>query len=385
MQTSGDSYHKPRSSHTFSERPILVFWETTAACPLRCRHCRASALHTPLPGELTTAEGHRLVEEVAAMGPPRSVLVLTGGDCLSRPDLLPLTSHARALGLPVALSPSVSPNLTPTTMAPYRAFGVRSVSISLDGCLAVTHDGVRGIPGHLQRTIATIKWLTAMGFRVQVNTTVMAQNVEELADLAALLLEIGVPVWEVFFLIEVGRGEHVPGLDAAENEDVCHFLHEASAHGILVRTVEGPFFRRVVAQRRRLSAHGLPSESPVPGPLYRRLHDRLLRLLGQGREPRSQTVGTRDGMGVIFVGHDGRIRPSGFLPITLGDVRTESLGAVYRGHPLLNRIRQGQFSGRCGRCDFLGSCGGSRARAYAAGGDPLAEDPGCFYQPSRAA
>ena len=108
----------------YGRRPMLVFWETTRACQLACRHCRASATNEALPGELTTAEGRDLIDQVAGFGRPFPILVLTGGDCLLRPDLFDLVEHARALGVPVALSPSVTPALTPTMIDTIVASGV---------------------------------------------------------------------------------------------------------------------------------------------------------------------------------------------------------------------------------------------------------------------
>ncbi|MCL2423192.1 MAG: radical SAM protein, partial [Micrococcales bacterium] len=115
----------------FGQRPMLVFWETTRACPVACRHCRASALTEPLPGELTTAEGHDLIEQVAAFGRPYPILVLTGGDCMMRHDLFELIEHSTSLGMPTALSPAVTPLLTDEVIDKIAASGVRAVSISL--------------------------------------------------------------------------------------------------------------------------------------------------------------------------------------------------------------------------------------------------------------
>ena len=134
----------------FATRPMLVFWETTRACQLACRHCRASATPQALPGELTEREGRQLVEQIAAFGRPHPILVFTGGDCLLRPDLFELISHAVSLGIPVALSPSVTPLLTPQMITRIAGSGVKAVSISLDGARAATHDAVRGIPGSLR-------------------------------------------------------------------------------------------------------------------------------------------------------------------------------------------------------------------------------------------
>ncbi len=370
------------SAADFVTRPLLVFWETTRACQLACRHCRASAMPTALPGELSTAEGLRLLDDLADFGRPRPILILTGGDCLMRPDLFDLVEYARGLGIPVAVSPSVTPNLTRPAMARLRGLGVKVASISLDGATAATHDAVRGVPGHFDQTLAAIRTLVDEGFKVQVNTTVMRDNVEELADVAALVQGTGAAIWEVFFLIGVGRGAASREIGPADAEDVCHFLVDASRYGFLVRTVEAPFFRRVLAWRR--AAERDPAARPFSlGPLHAHLSYRLRQRLGPpGGRMAAPSVSTRDGKGIIFVAFDGAVHPAGFLPLPLGNVRTESLAGLYRDHPLLRAIRGARFSGRCGACELRDLCGGSRARAFAASGDPLAEDPACGYSPA---
>ena len=360
----------------YARRPMLVFWETTRACQLACRHCRASATDQALPGELTTAEGRDLIDQVAGFGRPFPILVLTGGDCLLRPDLFELVEAATALGVPVALSPSVTPSLTPQMIDRIVASGVKAVSISLDGAVAATHEGVRGIPGHFEATVHAIRALAAAGLTVQVNTTVMRANVGELADVAALVSRAGATIWEVFFLVQVGRGVATEAVSPQEHEDICHFLYDASQHGFVVRTVEAPFFRRVVA--RRVAGDPAPAST-----LYETLSGRLEALMGPaiGRA-RAHTAATRDGKGIVFVAHDGEVYPAGFLPLALGSVRTTPIAEIYRDDPLLRRIRATDFTGRCGVCEYADLCGGSRARAFAASGDPLGEDPACPYQPT---
>jgi radical SAM protein len=370
--------HDPlRPPVDYSQRPILVFWETTRACPLACRHCRASATEQALPTELSATEGRWLIDQVAAFGQPRPILVLTGGDCLLRPDLFDLVDHAVSRGLPVALSPAVSPALDAAMIKRIARSGVSAVSVSLDGARAATHDGVRGIGGHFDDTLRAIRALADAGLRVQVNTTVMRANVSELADVAALVSHAGASIWEVFFLVQVGRGIAAEAISADEHEQVCHFLFDASRYGLTVRTVEAPFFRRVVVDRRS-------GASAPAGGLYRELADRLRGLLGVATEsPSAHTAATRDGKGIVFIAHDGEVYPAGFLPLPLGNVRDRQLADIYRDDPLLRSIRSARFVGRCGRCDYADLCGGSRARAFAASGDPLGEDPACPYDPDQ--
>jgi len=365
----------------FEQAPILLFWETTKACGLACKHCRAEAIAQAMPGQLSTSEGKRLIDDLKAFTPRFPVIVFTGGDPFMRSDLFELAAHARSYGMPIGFAPSVTPLLTREAAVRMREADAKTVSISLDGALPGTHEGIRGVDGHFADTEAAVRMLVAEGHTVQINTTVMRRNVEELADVAALLAAWGAHIWEVFFLIRVGRGSELEELTPQENEDVAHFLYEASRYGFIVRTVEGPFFRRVVAQRREQ-----PDVDPVEafglGPLYRRLTARLRELLGEPGSSRAQSVGTRDGKGILFVSHDGDVYPAGFLPYRLGNVRTGDIVDLYRSHPLLRSIRATEFGGRCGVCEFADTCGGSRARAFAALGDPLGEDPACAFQPA---
>ena len=367
------------ASIDFDRAPMLLFWETTRACTLACRHCRAEAVARPLPGELTMAEGRRLLDDAASFTPRPPVIVFTGGDPFMRADIFALAEHARMRGLPIGFAPSVTPLLTREVARWMSAVGAKTVSISLDGACPETHEGVRGIQDHFARTEAAVRMLLDGGHTVQINTTVMRSNVEELPDLAALVAEWGAHIWEVFFLVRVGRGTELGELSAAENEDVVHFLYEAAGHRFIVRTVEAPFFRRVVAERAAMPAGADPGEHFGLGDLYRQLSAGLRARLGPPGRSRAQSVGTRDGKGIVFVSHDGDVYPAGFLPIALGNVRTRSIVDVYRDDPLLRAIRAGRFGGRCGECDYADRCGGSRARAFATSGDALGEDPACSW------
>lgn len=366
----------PTRPVNFTERPMLVFWEITRSCLLACKHCRASATPGALPGQLDHAEGIDLIDQVAAFGKPYPILVLTGGDCLLREDVFELVAHATDQGIPVCLSPSVTPMLTPESIRRMADSGVKAVSLSLDGACAETHDGVRGIPGHFDKSLPAIKAIVDAGIKLQINTTVMSGNVHEMPDIAQIMKDYGVDMWEVFFLVHVGRGEATGAITPEEHEDVCHFLYDASHHGFVVRTVEAPFFRRVVHTRRN---GGTAPDTA----LYAELSGRLTELLGEGRpRPSAHTAATRDGKGIVFVAHDGEVYPAGFLPLGLGSVRDTPLAEIYRDHPTLKAIRSADFSGKCGSCEYADLCGGSRARAFASTGDPLGSDSACIFEPS---
>lgn len=356
-------------------QPRLVFWETTRSCPLRCRHCRAGARAAPAPGELSTAEGFAVLESIARWEVPRPVLVLTGGDLLARPDHPELVARARSLGLSVAVAPAVSDRLTPKLIGRWADLGVSALSFSLDGATPGSHDAHRGVPGTFRATFQAIAEAQAAGLRVQVNTTVLPDRREELGALCALLKLHRVPVWELFFLVRTGRAATLPEISPAEYGAVAHLLYDASRYGLLVRAVEGPWLRRVHREREAGAAPPRDGAYPV-------MAARLRRRLGPPTHPSSiAPVGTLDGDGIVFVGHDGTITPGGLLDLPLGSVRTDDLRAVYQGHPLVQAIRARRFSGACGRCPARSYCGGSRARAWAETGDPLGSDPACPWAP----
>jgi AdoMet-dependent heme synthase len=339
----------------FDHAPLRVYWEVTRACDLACRHCRAAAVPDRDPAELDGAEALAVLEQIAAFGPPGPHLVLTGGDPLKRPDLFDLIAAARARGLKVSVSPSATPLLTRGTIGRLRAAGVDAISLSIDGSTPERHDAFRGFRGTFARTLAAAHAAGDVGLPVQINTLVAAETLSDLPEIYALARGVGAARWSLFFLVTVGRGSVLQPVTAPEAEAVMGWLVALSARGRpVVTTTEAPHFRRVVQQR--------------------------------GGRGAGHAGGVRDGNGVLFISHTGDVTPAGFLPTVLGNVRRDDLVALYRDAPLLVALRDpDHFGGRCGRCEYRYECGGSRARALAATGDPLAEDPQCRYEPLSAA
>jgi radical SAM protein with 4Fe4S-binding SPASM domain len=103
----------------------------------------------------------------------------------------------------------------------------------------------------------------------------------------------------------------------------------------------------------------------------------LTRSEGPGHTVGLAPRGVNSGNGFLFVSHQGDIYPSGFLPVSVGNVRQRSLADAYRRSPLFQRLRNPDtLVGRCGRCEFRDICGGSRSRAFALTHDPFETDPG---------
>lgn len=364
-----------------SRRPFMVIWEVTRACDLACRHCRAEACLFPHRDELTTTEARALIDEIAGFGPPPPLFILTGGDPLKRPDLLRLIERAAARRLPVAFSPSATPLLTGQAIAGVKAAGAVAMSLSLDGDTPATHDAFRGVAGVFERTLDAWDAALRYGIKVQINTTVTGVNVMALPGIARLVRDRGAMSWSVFFLVQVGRGQSLPQIAPTESEDVLHFLYDVG-DAMPVKTTEGHHFKRVVLQRTVLERRGLRPESALT---FGRLYHALRTTLGPwpaGTGRRRTPMDVNAGRGFVFVSHTGSVHASGFLPLPAGNIRRRPLGEIYRESPLLRALRDpASWHGRCGRCEFREVCGGSRSRAYAATGDPTADDPLCPYEP----
>ncbi|MGN6299841.1 MAG: TIGR04053 family radical SAM/SPASM domain-containing protein [Angustibacter sp.] len=367
--------------HEVSSRPFIVIWEVTRACQLACLHCRADAIERRNPLELDASESRRLLDSIAAFPAPHPLVVLTGGDPFERPDLADLVRYGTSLGLSVSLSPSVTPNLTAARLHEMRDAGARAVSLSLDGATAAIHDGFRGIAGTFAQTLAAAQLVRDSGFRLQVNSTVTRDNVHELPSLLATVVELGAALWSVFFLVPTGRGQQLRALTADQVEDVLHWLADVS-DVIAIKTTEAPHYRRVVMQR----AGGRPTAPRG------RLHGELtaattvaLQSLPVRARPARPPIDVNAGRGFVFVDHQGKVYPSGFLPHVAGDVRTQDLVTIYRESPVFRALRSPELlRGKCGRCAFRDVCGGSRSHAYAVTGDLLDSDPSCSYEPDAA-
>jgi len=363
---------------------LLVFWETTKACKLVCKHCRAEAIEKPLPDELSTEEGKKFIDQITEFGRPYPHLIMTGGDVLMRPDFWELAQHSISKGIRTLVAPSVTPLLKEEKIDKMKEIGIIGMSLSLDGGKPETHDGIRGIPGIFDRTLEVMKYVKSIGMFLQINTTVMKPTVNELPDVFKIIYDHNVDAWEVFFLIPTGRAGFDLDLSRDEYWDVVNFLYDASKYGkVTIRTTEAPFYRVVYRLRAVLDERGEGPERLGVGKLYYNLKERLEELMGPvpnqvPKQKRAPSAYTRDGYGIIFVAYNGDVYPSGFLPYKVGNVREKSLKEIYQKSEALMKIRDWRnFKAPCGECRFGIMCGGSRARAYAYFKDPFGPDPAC--------
>lgn len=344
--------------------PLVLAWEVTRACPLACRHCRAIAQPRAHITELSHDEGVALLDDVAEAF-PGAVVILTGGEPLTRSDTLALAAAGTARGLRMALSVDVGWLLTPETCSQIRAAGVQAVSFSLHFPDAARSDVFASTPGFHAAAVEGLANLRAAGQHFQLHTTVMRSNASLLPRMHKLVGDLGAGAWELFFLVPTGRGRLLAGeeLPGGEQERVLRWLYRLQRHSPFpVKQICAPHFRRIESESARARGERRPE----------RVTTRLT----------TMSRGCLAGNGFCFVSHVGDVCGCGFLPLSVGNVRDRPLSEIYAGAPLFRAFRDpSSLGGDCGACEFRAICGGCRARAYAATGDPLAEEPDCAYRP----
>ncbi len=341
----------------------LVFWETTAGCNLECVHCRRlDVAREMMRSDLTTAEGFRLVDQIAGVGSP--ILVLSGGEPLIRPDILEIARHARGRGLTVSLATNGT-LITSKLARAIRAAGIARVAVSLDGAWAETHDRFRRQLGSFHRALEGIAYLRWAGVPVQINTTVARHNEAELEAIHDLAVDLGAVALHAFLLVPVGCGVQIAQdqmLSPAGYEAVLHRFYDlAQREQLQCKATCAPHYYRVVRQRAAAEGrHLVPARHGMA----------------------AMTKGCLAGSAVCFVSHRGQVFPCGYLPVEAGNVRREPFASIWRLSPVFASLRDPAcLDGKCGACEFIHVCSGCRARAYYATGDYLAEEPYCIHRP----
>ncbi len=347
----------------FAHNPMIVYWEMTQACGLACRHCRAEAISKCHPDELNYQESLGLLRQIAEFGDPLPHLILTGGDPLRRTDLYDLINQAQNLGIHVSITPSATPDLTRDVLVKLKQHNVEGLGLSLDGSCAARHEAVRGVPGCFDWTIRAARDAGDLDLSIQVNTLVSQETVDDLPAIYERLTELKINRWSLFFLIAIGRGKMLRPITPEHGEKLMEWVYDlAGGAPFAIKTTEAPSYRRIAVNRLRRQTQDEEQ--------FRR------KTIQQG-------FGVRDGHGIVFVSQKGDIYPSGFLPLSAGNIRERQLADVYRNSALFQALhRPDVFKGKCGECEFRNMCGGSRARAFAYTGDPLESDPFCAYQPT---
>ena len=343
---------------TAVEPPFLVALNLTRRCNLRCAHCYldAGTRSAEGPGELATAGVMALLERIALLS-DETMVVLTGGEPLLRPDVEAIARHAADLGLMVVVGTN-GVLLDERRVTALQAAGVRAVGISLDSLDPIYHDRFRGLPGAWRAALAGIDACRRSGLMFQIHFTVTDDNADELDDMIAFARDAGAAVMNVFFVVCTGRGRTLSNISVDRYEAVLCRLAEAARNepDLVVRARCAPHFKR------------LAREMIPPLPIT----------LADGYEAGGCLAGTR----YCRVTPEGELTPCPYMEVSAGSVSKTDFAVLWANAPLFAALRSPTLAGRCGVCEYAKLCGGCRARPLARDGNLMGEDFLCGYQPA---
>lgn len=329
-------------------KPSLISWNLTKKCNLRCPHCYMEA-GRPAARELTTDECRALIDEMQALG--TEMLILTGGEPLLRKDIYDLARYASRQGLWVVMGTN-GVLVTDKVAQKMVECGVKGVGISIDSVDPQKHNAFRGGPNAWEYSVRALEICRAHGLEVLVQATVMAMNYDEIPELIAFAREKGAWSFNLYFLVQTGRGQQMNDLSPEQTEAMLTRLADAqdAYRPMLVRSKCAPQFKQIAYTMGR---GGLESGGCMAGTQYCRITP------------------------------EGDVTPCPYMTVVAGNVLERSFTEIWQTAPVLQELRDVQrLKGRCGQCEFKEHCGGCRCRAYAATGDYLQEDPACTYQPT---
>ena len=360
--------HSPNATNTEKYVPLVLSWNVTRKCNLKCSHCYINAASTEAMDELTTEEGKRLIDQICEVSHP--LLILSGGEPLLRKDIYELIQYGTQKGLRMGLG-SNGALIDNAVAKKLKEAGIKTVSISIDSHIPEHHDDFRGVKGSWEKAVNAIKALRENDILVQVNTTLTQQNYDEIDDIMSLAEKLGVENFHLFFLVPTGRGKKMADITPAMYEDmITKTFAKTARHKLNVRPSCAPQFMRIAKD----------------------MHIDM----------RQWVRGCMAGLYYCRVYPNGEITPCPYLPVKLGNIREKSFKDIWFNAEVFNAIRDfNNLKGKCGACEYRSLCGGCRARAYGRSsdfidycgdlhepaelkGDYLKEDPWCVHQPKNA-
>ncbi len=367
MKSHGLKETDHRTRVTDNESPItdhplrMVAWELTRGCNLACVHCRASAERGPYPGELSTQECLRVMDEIASISKP--VIILTGGEPLLRPDIFDLARYGTDKGFRMVMATNGT-LMTEETVQKMKASGIQRISVSLDGPGPETHDAFRKVKGAFESSLKGIELAKRGGLEFQINTTITQMNLHLIADILKLAVDLGAVAHHIFLLVPTGRGKELQDqeISALDYEKTLNWFYEQRERVPLqLKATCAPHYYRILRQRAKKEGKKItPKEYGLD----------------------AMTRGCLGGISFCFLSHLGQVQPCGYLELDCGNVRKQSFKEIWENSPVFLNLRNTDgYKGKCGICEYRKVCGGCRARAYESLGDYMSEEPYCIYEP----
>lgn len=357
--------YSPEAKSTEHFVPLVLSYNVTRECNMKCSHCYINATDKKLEDELTTQEAKALIDQIHQVSSP--LLILSGGEPLLRPDIFELIEYGSKKGLKMGLG-SNGYLIDDSVAKKLKDAGIATVSISLDSNIPAQHDEFRGVTGAWEKAVNACKVLRKNGVLVQVNTTLTHDNYNQIDDIMTLAESIGVENFHLFFLVPTGRGVKLTDISPQKYEEmITKTFAKVHKHRLNVRPSCAPQFMRIAQ--------------------------------GMGVDMRQWIRGCIAGLHYCRIYANGEVTPCPYLPIKLGNIKEKSFKEIWTNAEIFKALRSpDSLKGKCGVCEYKTICGGCRARAYGlssdfidycgdlhlpteAKGDYLKEDPWCVYEP----
>ena len=364
--------------------PVVIVWNFTNQCNLKCLHCHQDSHPILNRSELTTSQALKVVDNMADAG--ISILTFSGGEPLIRPDLYKVAKYATDMGIFCSISTNGTLVARGIPEKLYRA-GIKSVEIGLDGVSAKTHDFLRNTPGSFNATIEGIKNCAKFGkFNdIAIATTLNKMNFKEIPQIIDLCENLGATKFYLNRIIAAGRGKNATHLDVSPKEkmEVLNHLYDrfvlaVHGNGIRCYTRGMTYFARLCHQRS--NGNFFPVSEVLSG------YDTIFK--EEWWSEISKIIKTfAEGFGSCSAGltyaglsAEGDLLPCVPAPIKLGNLLEEKLEDIWTYNETLNYIRDRRsLKGACSKCAYNGLCGGCRYTAYEGVGDWLDTDISCPY------
>lgn len=346
--------------------PKWIAWEITRRCNLRCVHCRSSS-EMEIQGhpDFSLDEAYRLIDDIVSYSQP--VVVLSGGEPLTRKDVFEIAQYGTDKGLRMCLATNGT-LVTDDICEKIKKAGIRIVSLSLDGADETVHDDFRSQKGAFAGTINAARLFKKHGIEFIINSSFTKRNQEQIPQVYRLAKELGATAWYMFMIVPTGRGEEIMNeLITREDYDKIldwHYDMEKEEDLLLVRPTCAPHYYRVQLQRAKEEGE--------------KVKRRTLKFSTGGSK------GCLAGQLICLIDVDGNVLPCSYFNLPAGNVREKSFKEIWENSDLFKDLRDfKKYKGRCGSCEFVNVCGGCRARAYSVYGDYLEEEPFCSHVPKR--
>lgn len=323
---------------------MIISWNITKACQLKCRHCYRDA-GTKDKDELSPSEGKSLIDEIAHAG--FKILIISGGEPLLRTDVYDLIAHARSKGLrPVLGTNGIL--IDRGVAKKLKEAGLSRAGISLDSTDERIHDDFRQETGAWKGSIAGMKACLDEGLDFQIHTTVTTYNCKDVEKITDLAVTLGARAHHIFFLVPTGRGK-----------DLSAVIPSREYQALL---------KKIMQKQREVPIELKPVCAPQFVPLARDMN-----------QPTRFQRGCLAGVSYCCILPNGDVHPCPYFPIKVGNAREQRFSEMWKIHPLFKELRDGDYNGNCGGCQHKTTCGGCRARAYAETGNYMDFDPECIY------